>query len=42
MNDWVGKLGRLLRDPGIQIDAVGFVFALLVSFLVSLCISALY
>lgn len=42
MNDWVGKLARLLRDPGIQIDAVGFIFALLVSFLVSLCIAALY
>jgi hypothetical protein len=42
MNDAIEKLGRLLRDPGVQIDAVGFIFALFVSFLVSLCISALY
>ena len=42
MNDVVEKLGRLLREPGIQIDAVGFIFALLASFIVALLISALY
>jgi len=42
MNDVIGKIGRLLRDPGVEIDLVGFVFALVVSFLVSLCVAALY
>lgn len=42
MNDVIGKLGRLLREPGVQIDAVGFIFALLTAFVVSLAISALY
>ena len=42
MNDVMGKIGRLLREPGIQVDAVGFVFALLTAFAVSLAISALY
>jgi hypothetical protein len=42
MNDAIGKLGRLLREPGVQIDAVGFTFALLTSFVVALGISALY
>ncbi|HWO40420.1 MAG TPA: DUF4956 domain-containing protein [Candidatus Eisenbacteria bacterium] len=42
MNDVIGKLGRLLRDPGVEIDFVSFVFALLVSFLVSLCVATLY
>jgi hypothetical protein len=42
MNDAVEKLGRLLREPGMQVDAVGFIFALLASFIVALLISALY
>lgn len=42
MNDVVGKLGRLLREPGIQIDAVGFAFALCASYVAALLISALY
>jgi hypothetical protein len=42
MNDVTEKIGRLLREPGIQIDAVGFIFALLVSLVAAICISALY
>jgi hypothetical protein len=42
MNDLLNKLGRLLHDPGIQIDSIGFIFALVISFAVSLCISYLY
>jgi hypothetical protein len=42
MDDVTGKIGRLLREPGIQIDAVGFIFALLVSLVTAICISALY
>jgi len=42
MNDAIGKLGRLLREPGVQIDAVGFIFALLTAFVVSLAIAGLY
>ena len=42
MSDLLTKLGRLLHDPGIQVDTVGFIFALLISFVVSLCISFLY
>jgi hypothetical protein len=42
MNEILNKLGRLIQDPGVQIDSVSFVFALLISFVVSLCISILY
>jgi hypothetical protein len=42
MNEVVGKLGRLLREPGVQTDAVGFIFALSTAFVVSLAIAALY
>jgi len=42
MNEVLQKLNRILREPGMQIDAVGFVFALFVSFLAALAISALY
>jgi uncharacterized protein DUF4956 len=42
MNDVIAKLGRLLHDPGIQIDSFTFIFALLIAFVASLCISALY
>jgi len=42
MNDVIGKLGRFLREPGVQVDAVGFIFALLTAFVVSLAISGLY
>lgn len=36
------RIGRLIRDPGVQIDTTGFIFALLVSALVGMIISALY
>jgi hypothetical protein len=42
MNDIVEKIGRLLRDPSIEVDLVGFVFALLISALVSIYVSQLY
>ena len=42
MNEILNKLGRLIQDPGVQIDSVSFTFALLISFVVSLCISVLY
>jgi hypothetical protein len=42
MNDIVEKIGRLLRDPSVEVDLVGFVFALLISALVSIFISQLY
>ncbi len=42
MNDVVEKIGRLLRDPSVEVDLVGFVFALLVSALVSIYVSQLY
>ena len=42
MNEILNKLARLIHDPGMQIDSVSFIFALLISFVVSLCISILY
>ena len=42
MNDVLNKIGRLIRDPGVQIDITGFTFALLVSALVGIIVSALY
>lgn len=42
MNDVMEKIGRLLRDPSVEVDLVGFVFALLVSALVSIYVSQLY
>ena len=42
MNDIVDKIGRLVRDPSIEVDMTGFVFALIVSCLVAMAVSALY
>lgn len=42
MNELTSKIGRLLREPGMQIDTVGFTFSLLTAFVVALAISALY
>jgi hypothetical protein len=36
------KIGKLIRDPGVQVDATGFIFALLVSALVAMAVSSLY
>jgi len=38
----LGKIGKLIQDPGVQIDITGFIFALIVSALVGLYISYLY
>ena len=42
MNEIMAKIARLLCEPGVQIDAVGFIFALATSFVAALAISALY
>ena len=39
MNEIMAKIARLLREPGVQIDAVGFIFALATSFVAALAIS---
>ena len=40
--DILEKIGRLVRDPGVQVDLWGFMFALGLSALVGVIISALY
>ena len=40
--DILEKIGRLVRDPAVQVDLWGFMFALFVSALVGLFVSALY
>lgn len=42
MNEVFDKIGRLVRDPGMQVDATGFIFGLLVSAVVGLIVSLLY
>lgn len=42
MNEAIDKIGRLIRDPSIEVDMTGFIFALVVSCLVALAVSALY
>src|SRR5688572_21482633 len=42
MNEVFDKIGRLIRDPGMQIDTTGFVFGLLISACVGLIVSLLY
>ncbi len=42
MNENLKKIAQLITDPGVQIDATGFTFALLISALVGLLVSALY
>ncbi len=41
-NDILSKIGRLVRDPSIQIDVTGFIFALIVSAAVGAIVAALY
>ena len=36
------KIGKLIRDPGIQVDLSGFIFALIVSAIAGFIVSALY
>ncbi len=40
--DILEKLGRLVRDPAVQVDLWGFIFALVVSAIVGVVVSALY
>jgi hypothetical protein len=42
MRNVLTKIADLIRDPGVQIDVTGFVFALIVSTLVGLFVSYLY
>jgi hypothetical protein len=42
MNEIIDKIGRLVRDPSIEVDMTGFIFALVVSCLVAVAVSALY
>jgi hypothetical protein len=42
MDQLADKIGKLIRDPGVQIDTTGFIFALLVSAVVGMIVSALY
>ncbi len=42
MNEKLNKIAKLITDPGVQIDVTGFTFALLISALVGLFVSALY
>lgn len=42
MNEIFDKIGRLIRDPGMQVDTTGFIFGLLVSATVGLIVSLLY
>jgi len=42
MDQKLNKIAKLITDPGVQIDVTGFTFALLISALVGLFVSALY
>ena len=42
MNEVFDKIGRLIRDPGMQIDTTGFIFGLIISAGVGLIVSLLY
>lgn len=42
MNEAILKIARLIRDPSIEVDMTGFIFALLVSCIVAMAVSALY
>lgn len=42
MNDALDQIARLIRDPSIEVDLTGFLFALVTSALMSLAVAALY
>jgi hypothetical protein len=42
MGEILDKIGQLVRDPSVQVDMTGFVFALAMSALMSIAVSALY
>jgi hypothetical protein len=42
MDEFINKIGQLVRDPSVQVDMVGFVFALVISALMSIAVSAMY
>lgn len=42
MNDALDQIARLIRDPSIEVDLIGFLFALVTSALMSLAVAALY
>lgn len=42
MGEILDKIGRLVRDPSVEVDMVGFLFALAISAVMSVAVSALY
>src|SRR5690606_5366121 len=42
MDDLLNKIGQLVRDPSVQVDMTGFVFALAISALMSIAVSVMY
>jgi hypothetical protein len=42
VNDILAQIGRLVRDPSVQIDVFGFVVALVISAFVSVVVAGLY
>ena len=42
MEQLFDKIGKLVRDPGVEIDTTGFIVALIVAALVGMLVSALY
>lgn len=42
MEEILNKIGQLVRDPSIQVDMTGFVFALAISALMSIAVSMMY
>ncbi|MCB0165117.1 MAG: DUF4956 domain-containing protein [Anaerolineae bacterium] len=42
MNDILNKIELLVKDPAVQVDMTGFIFALVVSAIIAVVIAALY
>jgi len=42
MNEILDKIDNLVRDPGVEIDTTGFIFALIISATAAVIIAALY
>jgi hypothetical protein len=42
MNDMLGKIARLVRDPSVSVDMTSFIFALCISVVAGIVVSLLY
>ena len=42
VGDIIDNIVKVIRDPGVQVDMSGFIFALIVSAIVGAIVSALY